>query len=86
MGLESLDLMGISAALREFNTDFWVQLAATLVKFGVLVGLLLQVPPIMVWVERRAPAFMQRRKGPNRVGPFKWRMYGLLQSFADAVS
>src|SRR5690606_35567278 len=42
-------------------------------------------PPVMVWVERRAPAMMQRRKGPNRVGLFKWRLYGLLQSLADAV-
>ena len=36
---------------------------------------LLQIPPVMVWVERRAPAMMQRRKGPNRVGLGKFRLY-----------
>ena len=71
--------------LSDIDLNFLIQLGATLLKFGVLVGLLLQVPPIMVWVERRAPAYMQRRKGPNRVGLFKWRIYGLMQSFADAV-
>ena len=49
-------------------------------KIGIVLALLLNVTPIMVWVERRGSALIQDRVGPNRVGPF-----GLLQSFADAL-
>jgi NADH-quinone oxidoreductase subunit H len=65
--------------------EFTIQFIATLVKFAIVAGLLLQIPPVMVWVERRVPAMMQRRKGPNRVGIFKWRIYGLMQSLADTI-
>ncbi len=67
------------------NNEFAVQLIATVVKFAVVAGICLQIPPVMVWVERRAPAMMQRRKGPNRVGIGKFRLYGLMQSLADTV-
>ena len=49
-------------------------------KIGFALALLLNVTPIMVWVERRGSALIQDRVGPNRVGPF-----GLFQSFADAL-
>lgn len=52
----------------------------TLIKIGVVLGVLINVVPIMVWVERRGSALMQNRLGPNRVGP-----WGLLQSAADAL-
>ncbi len=35
---------------------------------------------LIVWLDRRVWAFVQKRKGPNVVGPF-----GLLQSLADAL-
>ena len=35
---------------------------------------------LIVWVDRRVWAFIQKRKGPNVVGPF-----GLFQSLADAL-
>ena len=52
----------------------------SIVKIAVVLLALLNVTPIMVWVERRGSALIQDRPGPNRVGPF-----GLLQSFADAL-
>src|SRR6478609_4949722 len=59
------------------DTFEWTALAA---KSGFLLILLLQVVPIMAWVERRGSALMQNRLGPNRVGPL-----GIIQSLADAV-
>jgi NADH-quinone oxidoreductase subunit H len=52
----------------------------SLLKIVIVLLALLNVTPIMVWVERRGSALIQDRPGPNRVGPF-----GLLQSFADAL-
>ncbi len=50
------------------------------VKIAIVLGMMLNVTPIMAWVERRGSALIQDRPGPNRVGPF-----GLLQAIADAL-
>ncbi len=55
-------------------------LTATGIKLAVWLALLLNVVPIMVWVERRASALIQDRPGPNRLGPL-----GLIQPLADAI-
>jgi NADH-quinone oxidoreductase subunit H len=59
------------------ETFDWIVLGA---KAGFLALVLLQVVPIMVWVERRGSALMQNRLGPNRCGPL-----GLFQSLADVL-
>ena len=45
----------------------------------LLVPVLVSVA-MVVWLDRRVWAFVQKRQGPNVVGPF-----GLLQSLADAL-
>ena len=55
-------------------------IALSALKIAIVLGAMLNVTPIMVWVERRGSALIQDRPGPNRVGPF-----GLFQSFADAL-
>ncbi len=50
------------------------------VKIILIFLFMVQMVPVLVWVERRASAFMQNRFGPNRVGPL-----GLTQLLADLV-
>ena len=53
---------------------------ATLAKLALLAFILLNVAPVMSWVERRGSAYMQDRPGPNRLGPL-----GLFQAIADGI-
>ena len=52
----------------------------TLLKSGILLGIILGLVSYTVYAERRVSALIQDRLGPNRVG---WQ--GLLQPVADAV-
>lgn len=56
------------------------EFSINLVKMLAIFLLMVQLVPILVWVERRGSAFIQNRFGPNRVGPL-----GLTQLLADAV-
>ncbi|MFP5336630.1 MAG: NADH-quinone oxidoreductase subunit NuoH [Actinomycetes bacterium] len=58
------------------NDNGWVVVGKLLFVFAFLVVNVL----VVIWAERRIIGRMQRRLGPNRVGPF-----GLLQSLADGV-
>src|SRR5438067_13774676 len=58
----------------------WTDVGLSVLKMALVVGALLNVSPIMWWVERGGSALIQDRVGPNRVGPF-----GLFQSLADAA-
>ncbi len=63
--------------------SIWTQNAEfiiTAVKAVVVALTLLQVVPLMVWLERRGSAVMQKRLGPNRLGPL-----GLFQGIADGI-
>ncbi|MBX7230625.1 MAG: NADH-quinone oxidoreductase subunit H [Bdellovibrionales bacterium] len=49
-------------------------------KIIIIFMMMVQIVPLLVWVERRGSAYIQNRFGPNRVGPL-----GLTQLLADAV-
>ena len=58
----------------------WTDVGLSVLKIAVVLLFMLNVAPIMNWVERRGSALIQDRLGPNRVGPF-----GLFQTIADAL-
>ena len=60
-----------------FDTPGIVVLVVTM---ALWLGLLINIVPVMVWVERRGSAMIQDRPGPNRLGP-----WGLFQALADAL-
>tara|TARA_Y100001936_G_scaffold235680_1_gene264164 strand:+ start:224 stop:1225 length:1002 start_codon:yes stop_codon:yes gene_type:complete len=55
-------------------------LLGEVLKIFLLVIPILTAVAIIVWLDRRVWAFVQKRRGPNVVGPF-----GLFQSLADAL-
>ncbi len=61
------------------GSDF-LEIAINFIKMAVIFLLMVQMVPLLVWVERRGSAFIQNRFGPNRIGPL-----GLLQNLADFV-
>ena len=60
--------------------DYFYTLILETYKILFLLLPLLTAVAMIVWLDRRVWAFVQKRKGPNVVGPF-----GLFQTLADAL-
>jgi NADH-quinone oxidoreductase subunit H len=58
----------------------WLFILVSVIKSGVVLGILLTAVAYTVWLERKVVGHMQNRWGPTRVGPF-----GLLQPAADGI-
>jgi NADH-quinone oxidoreductase subunit H len=61
-------------------TDASLDILVQLAKIGVIFFVILTMAAYLVFAERRILAWIQDRKGPNRVGP-----QGLLQPLADVI-
>ncbi len=56
------------------------EITVNFLKLAIIFLMMINMVPMLVWLERRGSAFIQNRLGPNRVGPL-----GLLQLVADAI-
>ena len=66
----------LSPANKELGIDALIAFVKVAIIFNALLGLF----SLMTYIERRVLAFMQFRRGPNRVGP-----WGILQPAADGI-
>jgi len=60
--------------------EYLIILLSEIYKISILLIPVLTAVAMIVWLDRRVWAFVQKRRGPNVVGPF-----GLFQSLADAL-
>ncbi|HCU25823.1 MAG TPA: NADH-quinone oxidoreductase subunit H [Deltaproteobacteria bacterium] len=47
--------------------------------------LIMQILPVLIWLERKGAAYIQDRRGPNRASIFGIRLGGMIHSLADVV-
>ncbi len=60
-------------------------MTATLLKIFVPFGVIMQIVPVLIWLERKGAAYIQDRRGPNRASIAGVRLGGLIHSLADVV-
>ncbi|HSA60123.1 MAG TPA: complex I subunit 1 family protein [bacterium] len=62
-----------------------LELAISAAKIAAVLMILLSFVPVMIWMERKAAAYIQDRRGPNRAAILGVRLGGMINSVADAI-
>src|SRR6266568_2327041 len=73
-------LISLTCFQRVHMTAFSLDIALFAAKLALVFSVILTLAAYLVFAERRILAWIQDRRGPNRVGPF-----GLLQPLADLI-
>lgn len=82
---EIMSLFAVARIIRGIISQFLpnpqlVDIIMNLISIGAIFGIISLSAVVLVYAERKVSAFMQRRSGPNRVGPM-----GTLQTVADML-
>ena len=63
-----------------------LDITLSIVKVLVVFGMILQLVPLLIWMERKGASYIQGRRGPNRAALFGViRLGGIIHSLADAI-
>lgn len=78
----------------DYSSIPWQVYGLNALKVVAAFGVIMNVIPLMIWLERKMAAWIQLRDGPSKVGLPNWKilgplagwgMFGLLQPLADIV-